>query len=315
MGIVLLATMKGVTAGSIEAWRHALLAVDPSLDIRGMDGAVPAGDVDAIVLWGAQDLAALRTYPNLRLIVSMGAGVDHLLRPPGPPPGVAVARLKDTRLTQGMVEWVLLNVLRFHRQDPEYRALQAARTWEELPAPETAARRIGILGLGEIGGAAGRALAALGFPVMGWSRSPRHLPGIECLQGAEGLDAMLARADMLVCLLPLTPETRGVINARTLACMPPGGFLINGGRGGHAVQSDVLKALDSGQLAGAALDVFEPEPLPPEHPFWAHPKVFMTPHAASFTIPASAAPQVVDNIRRARAGLRLLNLVDTMRGY
>jgi glyoxylate/hydroxypyruvate reductase A len=241
--------------------------------------------------------------------------VDHLMLPPGPPPGVPVARLKDAMLTQGMAEWVLLNVLRFHRQDPEYRALQAARVWEELPPPETAKRRIGVLGLGEIGGASARLLAGLGFPVMGWSRGPKEVPGIECLHGASGLDAMLARTDILVCLLPLTPETRGVINARTLGLMPRGGWLINGGRGGHQVQEDVLAALESGQLAGAALDVFEPEPLPPEHPFWAHPRVWMTPHAASFTIPFSAAPQVVENIHRARDGRPLINLVDFSAGY
>jgi glyoxylate/hydroxypyruvate reductase A len=245
----------------------------------------------------------------------MGAGVDHLMRPPGPPPGVPVARLRDARLTQGMVEWVLLNVLRFHRQDPEYRALQAARVWEELPAPDTAARRIGILGLGEIGGAAAAACAALGFPVMGWSRRPRALPGIEALHGAAGFDAMLARTDILVCLLPLTPATRGILDARALGLLPRGAFLINGGRGGHQVQADVLAALESGQLAGAALDVFEPEPLPAEHPFWAHPRVVMTPHAASITIPASAAPQVVENIRRVRAGAAPLNLVDFAAGY
>jgi phosphoglycerate dehydrogenase-like enzyme len=312
---VLLATMKGITAGPVAHWRDALLALDPSLDFRDAEGAGDPAEIEAVVMWGAQDLAALRRYPNLRLIVSMGAGVDHLLRPPGPPPGVPVARLVDARLTQGMTEWVLLNVLRFHRQDPDYRALQAARVWEELPAPETAARRIGLLGLGEIGGAAARALLALGFPVMGWSRRPKGVPGVETFHGPAGLDAMLARTDILVCLLPLTPETRGVLNARTLGLLPRGAYLLNAGRGGHAVQEDVLAALDSGRLAGAALDVFEPEPLPADHPFWGHPKVVMTPHAASITIPSSAAPQVVENLRRVRAGQPPINLVDLSAGY
>lgn len=311
MGAVLLATKPS----GLAMWRDALLAVDPALEIRLWPDWGREKEIESAVIWGAQYLAELRRFPDLRLIVSMGAGVDHLVLPPGPPPGVPVARLKDGMLTQGMAEWVLLNVLRFHRQDPEYRALQAARVWEELPPPETAKRRIGILGLGEIGGAAARLCAHLGFPVMGWSRRPKDQPGIEALHGAAGLDAMLARSDILVCLLPLTPETRGIINARTLGLLPPGAFLINGGRGGHAVQEDILAALDSGALAGAALDVFEPEPLPPEHPFWAHPKVFMTPHAASFTIPSSAAPQVVENIHRARDGRPLINLVDFAAGY
>ncbi len=311
MGAVLLATKPA----NLAMWRDALLAVDPTLEIRLWPEAGAAEDIESAVIWGAQYLQEMRRFPKLKLIVSMGAGVDHLMRPPGPPPGVPVARLKDTMLTQGMAEWVLLNVLRFHRQDPEYRALQAQKMWEELPPPVTAERRIGILGLGEIGGATARLCAHLGFPVMGWSRSPKSLPGIETFHGAAGLDAMLARTDILVCLLPLTPETRGVINARTLGLMPRGGWLINGGRGGHQVQADILAALDSGQLAGAALDVFEPEPLPPEHPFWAHPRVYITPHAASFTIPSSAAPQVVENIHRARDGRPLMNLVDFQAGY
>jgi len=311
MPAVLLATTKA----SMPAWRDAMLRLDPGLEIRLWPEAGAAAEIDAAVIWGAQYLEGLRQFPNLGLIVSMGAGVDHLVRPPGPPPGVPVARLKDARLTQGMVEWVLLNVLRFHRQDPDYRALQAARVWEELPAPETSARCIGVLGLGEIGGAAARALAGLGFAVMGWSRGPKTMPGIETFHGAAGLDAMLARSDMLVCLLPLTPETRGIIDARSLGLLPAGAFLINGGRGGHQVQEDILAALESGRLAGAALDVFEPEPLPADHPFWAHPRVFMTPHAASLTSPDSAAPQVVANIQRLRRGAPLLNLVDFAAGY
>jgi glyoxylate/hydroxypyruvate reductase A len=278
------------------------------------DAGDPAA-IEAAVVWTSHDMAELRRYPNLRLIVSMGAGVDHLLRPPGPPPGIPVARLVDRMLTSQMGEWVLLNVLRFHRQDLEYRALQRDRRWLELPAPITAERRIGILGLGELGTHAAGLLRGLGFPVMGWTRRPRQVEGIETFHGDEGVAAMAARSDILICLLPLTPATRGIVDARLLARLPRGAFVINGARGGHVVDADLLAALDSGQVAGAALDVFQPEPLPPEHPYWAHPRVVMTPHAASITIPASAAPQVVDNLRRARAGEPLLNLVDFAAGY
>lgn len=310
-----MAVLLSTKAQTMQEWKAALLGVDPSLDIRLFPDTGAPEEIEAAVVWTAHDMAELRRYPRLRLIVSMGAGVDHLFRPPGPPPGVPVARLVDARLTQAMTEWVLLNVLRFHRQDPEYRELQRRRRWEELPAPDTAARRIGILGLGELGGAAARALLALGFPVMGWARRPKAMPGVETFHGPDGLGAMAARADMLVCLLPLTPETRGVIDARLLGAMRPGGYLLNAARGGHMVAADVLAALESGHLAGAALDVFEPEPLPPESPFWTHPKVILTPHAASITIPASAAPQVVENIHRARAGRPLINLVDFSAGY
>lgn len=310
-----MAILLSTKTSAMEAWRDALLAVDPGLDIRLFPAAGDPADIETAVVWTSHDMAELRRYPNLRLIVSMGAGVDHLMRPPGPPPGIPVARLVDERLTQGMTEWVLLNVLRFHRQDAEYRAQQAARIWDELPAPDTALRRIGILGLGALGGDAARRLLALGFPVMGWSRRPKDFPGVETFHGEDGLAAMLGRSDILICLLPLTPDTRGVLNARTLGLLPRGAFLLNAARGGHVVQDDLLAALDEGQVAAAALDVFEPEPLPADHPFWSHPQVVLTPHAASITIPRSAAPQVVENIHRARAGLAPINQVDFGAGY
>ncbi len=308
---VLLATKPEAQA----AWREALLALDPGLDIRLWPQVGDPSAIQAVVMWGTHDLADLARYPGLRLVISMGAGVDHLLRPPGTPPGVPVARLKDRLLTAAMSEWVLLNVLRFHRQDGAYRAQQAAAVWHELPAPSTDARRIGVLGLGELGLDAARKLAALGFPVAGWSRQPKAVPGITGHHGPDGFDAILRRSDILLCLLPLTPQTRGILNAAAFARMPRGAFLLNSARGGHVVQPDLLAALDSGHLAGAALDVTDPEPLPPEHALWRHPKIILTPHASSITIPASVAPQVVENLRRARAGEALLNLVDFAQGY
>jgi glyoxylate/hydroxypyruvate reductase A len=310
-----MAILLSTKANAMQDWRDALLAEDATLDIRLFPDAGDPADIEAAVCWTQHDMAELRRYPNLKLIVSMGAGVDHLLRAPGPPPGIPVARLKDERLTSGMTEWVLLNVLRFHRQDLEYRAQQAARIWDELPAPDTAKRRIGMLGLGQLGNACAQALRSLGFPVMGWTRNPRELSGVQTFAGADGLEAMLRQTDILVCLLPLTPETRGVINAKSLAWLPRGAFVINAARGGHLVAEDLLAALDSGHVAAAALDVFEPEPLPADHAFWTHPKVLVWPHASAITIPASAAPQVVENLRRAREGRALINLVDFSAGY
>jgi len=309
-----MAVLLSTKAHTMEDWKAALLAEDPSLDIRLFPDAGDPADIEAAVVWTAHDMMELRRYPNLKLIVSMGAGVDHLFRPPGPPPGVPVARLVDTRLTQGMTEWVLLNVLRFHRQDPEYRDLQARKVWHELSAPDTSERRIGVLGMGELGTDAALKLAALGFPVSGWSRRRRDVPGITTFSGS-GLAEMLKQTDILVCLLPLTPQTRGLINKDLLWSLPRGSYLLNAARGGHMMAEDVLRALDSGQLAGAALDVFEPEPLPEDSPFWTHPKVILTPHAASITIPSSAAPQVVENILNARDGKPLINLVDFGAGY
>jgi glyoxylate/hydroxypyruvate reductase A len=310
-----MAILLSTKAHTMQDWKAALLAVDPSLEIRLFPDAGDPAEIEAAVVWTAHDMMELRRYPNLKLIVSMGAGVDHLLRAPGPPPGIPVARLKDVLLTSAMAEWVLLNVLRFHRQDPEYRALQQRKEWLELSAPSTSERRIGILGIGELGSASARVLTSLGFPVMGWSRSAKALAGAQTFHGADGLMAMAAKTDILICLLPLTPETRGVLNAKLLSALPRGAYVINGARGGHMVAQDMLAALDSGHIAGAALDVFEPEPLPPESPFWSHPKVFLTPHAASITIPSSVAPQVVENIYNMRAGRPLINLVDFGLGY
>jgi glyoxylate/hydroxypyruvate reductase A len=311
-----MAVLLSTDAEAMEGWRAALLAELPGLDIRLFPDAGDPRDIEVAVVWSTHDMAELRRYPRLSLIVSMGAGVDHLFRSPGPPPGVPVARLKDRRLTQGMSEWVLLNVLRFHRQDLDYRALQARAEWRELPAPpDTGARRIGMLGLGELGSDAACKLAALGFSVAGWSRRPKSLPGVESFSGPEGLKAMAARSDMLVCLLPLTPETRGIIDAGLLSVLPRGAFVLNAGRGGHVVDEALLAALESGQVAAAALDVFSPEPLPPEHPYWRHPRVVMTPHAASITVPESAAAQVAENIRRLAAKQPLINLVDFSAGY
>ena len=310
-----MAILLSTKANAMQDWKRALLALDPSLDIRMFPDAGAPEDIEAAVCWTAHDMAELRRYPNLKLIVSMGAGVDHLLRPPGPPPGIPVARLVDRLLTSAMSEWVLLNVLRFHRQVGAYRAQQAARVWDELPAPATDATRIGILGVGALGSDAAGKLGALGFRVAGWSRREKTLPGVQGFHGAAGLDAMLSQSGFLVCLLPLTPDTRGIINARTLALLPRGAYVLNAARGGHVVDAALLAALDSGHVAGAALDVFEPEPLPADHAYWGHPKVVMTPHAASITIPESVAPQVVENIRRAREGAPLINLVDFAAGY
>jgi glyoxylate/hydroxypyruvate reductase A len=310
-----MAILLSTKAHTMQDWKAALLAVDPSLEIRLFPDAGDPAEIEAAVVWTAHDMMELRRYPNLKLIVSMGAGVDHLLRTPGPPPGIPVARLKDVLLTSAMAEWVLLNVLRFHRQDPEYRALQQRKEWLELSAPSTAERRIGILGIGELGSASARVLGSLGFPVMGWSRSAKTLADVQTFHGTGGLMAMAAKTDILICLLPLTPQTRGVLNTKLLSALPRGAYVINGARGGHMVAEDMLAALDSGHIAGAALDVFEPEPLPPESPFWSHPKVFLTPHAASITIPSSVAPQVVENIHNMRAKRPLINLVDFSLGY
>jgi glyoxylate/hydroxypyruvate reductase A len=245
----------------------------------------------------------------------LGAGVDYVLADPDLPREAPLVRLIDTGLRDGMVEFVLHAVLHFHRDFHRYRALQGRKEWKEFPQVAAADRRIGILGFGHLGQSAARHLLALGFPVSGWSRTKKQLPGARSFAGAGELDAFLQASDILVCLAPLTRETEGIVNAKTLARLPKGAYLINAGRGGLAVEADVLAALSTGQLAGAALDVFRREPLPPESPFWAHPNVVVTPHIAAITLVGPAAREAADNIRRLRAGLAPNGLVDKTRGY
>lgn len=308
------ALLVATKPATMQVWREELLALDPTLDVRLFPDTGKVEDITAAVTWNHPP-EDLHRYPNLKLLISMGAGVDHLFRPPGPPPGVAVVRLVDRLLTTAMSEYVMLAVLRHHRQDAGYRALQARREWEELPAPDTEATRIGVMGMGNLGIDAARKLAALNFQVGGWSRTPKRVEGIETFAGDAEMIPFLARTDILVCLLPLTPATEGIINARTLAKLPRGAYVINAARGAHVVDEDLLAALDEGHVSGATLDVFRTEPLPREHRYWSHPNVLLTPHAASITIPRSVVPQVIDNLARLRDGKPLANVVDVSVGY
>ncbi|HEY1299971.1 MAG TPA: glyoxylate/hydroxypyruvate reductase A, partial [Stellaceae bacterium] len=199
--------------------------------------------------------------------------------------------------------------------DLDYRAQQEGQVWRELDQKNAGERPVGILGFGEIGQAAARKLAALGFPVAGWTRRPREVDGFRTYSGAGGLAEILAGSEILVCLLPLTAETEGILCARTFAALPKGAGLVNAGRGAHLVEADLIPALDAGQLSAAALDVFREEPLPPEHPFWRHPRILVTPHIAGSTNPETAALIVLENIRRFEEGRPLLNRVDPARGY
>jgi glyoxylate/hydroxypyruvate reductase A len=226
-----------------------------------------------------------------------------------------VVRLVDRALTQGMSEYVLYWVIHYHRRMGDYADMVARKQWANLLQADTRLRRVGILGLGELGTDAARKLVALEFDVAGWSRSPKDIDGVESFTGEAGLAPFLARTEILACLLPLTPETEGIINRDTLAALPEGAVVINSARGGHVVEDDLLAALDSGHIAGATLDVFRTEPLPAEHPFWGHPKVTVTPHMASLTVPHSAAQWIAENIRRIERGEAPLNVVDLKTGY
>ncbi len=252
---------------------------------------------------------------NVKLIQSLFMGVDGLLADPTFPRDKPLSRLIDPGMVAAMVESVTAHVLDYHRHHYVYRANKAQKKWHRLPQYMTNERTIGLLGLGELGTEVSQSLLGFGFKVAGWKRRPAQLPGIEVFSGAGGIDAMLAKSNVVVCLLPLTPDTKGVLNAKAFAAMPKGGAIINVARGGHVVVADAIAALDSGQLAHAYLDVFETEPLPADSPLWAHPGVSTTPHTAALTEPRTAIVKVAENIERIRAGQPANNLVDFGAGY
>lgn len=297
-----------------DAWRDALNAAVPDLEVRAWDAPGDPAEIEFALVW-LPPQGALRRFPNLKAILNLGAGVDALLKDPTLPEGVPVVRMVDDDLATCMAEYVLLHVLRYHREQPALEAQQRAHEWRMIASPAAVHRRVGILGLGAMGGEAARLLVGAGFDVAGWSRRPKDLPGVQSFHGEDGRAAFLARSEILVCLLPLTPETEGILDRDLFQALPAGAYLINAGRGGHQVEADILAALDSGQLAGATLDVFREEPLPAGSPFWDHPKVTVTPHNASITNPQSAVRHVCESIRRVRAGEPLRNVVDPELGY
>lgn len=301
-------------AGEFALWKEPLLALDPKMDLRWWPDTGPVEDIEFTLVWAPKPGDLLR-YPNLKAIFNLGAGVDKLLADPTLPKTVPICRLVDEGLTMGMTEFVLWQVLYYHRLGPQIAQQQARGAWRQVLYPLARDRKVGILGLGELGGDAAAKLRALDFDVAGWSRSPKNLPGIQSFHGPAGLAPFLARSEILVCLLPLTAETRGIVNAKLLAQLPKGAAIINAARGAHIVDQDLLAALDSGQISYATLDVFHQEPLPTDHPYWRHPRVTVTPHIASMTQPKTAAPVIFENMRRARAGLALLNQVDLAKGY
>lgn len=256
----------------------------------------------------------LGTFPKLEVLFSVGAGVDQFDFAQLPPE-LPVVRMVEPGLEAGMVEYVTLAVLALHRDFPLYRTQQQARVWNTVHFPPAARRRVGVMGLGVLGVAALQRLRTFGFPLSGWSRSPREIAGVDCHAGADGLPRFLAGCDILVCLLPLTAETRGILDRRLFSALPRGAGLVNVGRGGHLVDADLLGALEEGQLSAAILDVAEPEPPPPEHPFWTHPRIWLTPHIASMTQPETAVEAILANLHRHARGEALHGLVDRGAGY
>ena len=298
-------------------WRAAAAKHLPGATfwVWGSDDDADLSQVDYALAW-KPPVGLLARLPNVKAIFNLGAGVDALLQDPSLPKSIPIVRLVDPRLTQGMTEYIVHWVLHAHRDMPAYARQQQAQRWVQHANADTAKRRVGILGLGELGQAAAHALLMLGFEsIAGWSRSPKHLPGVESFAGAETLNAFLARTEILICLLPDTPATRGILNKTTLAKLPKGAFVINAGRGSTIDDNALIAALKNDHLSGAALDVFNTEPLPKDHPYWAMENVFITPHVATLTTADSATQVIADGIEALQRGRNPANVVNLSQGY
>ena len=297
-------------------WTEPLAKHAPWLKVlvHGQDAYAP--DSIDYALGFRPPAGLFNTLPNLKVIFSLGAGVDGFLSDPEFPKHIPLVRFVDHTLSREMMHYVVLHVLMFHRVQRQFDRAQSQKQWAQMfPPRRTEDTRIGILGLGEIGTMAAEHLRNLDFPVSGWSRTKKNVPGVKSFAGDDELAAFLGQSDILVCLLPLTPATRHILNAETFAQLPAGAFVINAARGGHLNEPDLIAALDSGHLAAATLDVFETEPLPQTSPIWAHPKITVTPHVAAMTYPSVAARAVSDAIAEHMKSGKLENVVDLTLGY
>lgn len=297
-----------------EPWLSAFQNAMPELEFRVWPDIGNPADITYAFVW-YPPAGLFSALTGLRAIFSLGAGVERLLARTDLPPHVPLIRMVDPSLGADMAIYVAMQVLHYHRRMPEFARLQRQALWQDLDVPMAQERTIGILGYGQLGALCAERLAPFGFDIAIWSRRPKDAPGLRCFTGAGQLPDFLGQSEILVCLLPLTPDTAGILNAETFAAMPPGSHLINVGRGGHLVEADLLAALASGQIAHATLDVFATEPLPPDHPFWQHEQITVTPHIAALTQPRTAAAMIADNIGRHRAGRSLLHVVDRSLGY
>jgi glyoxylate/hydroxypyruvate reductase A len=299
--------------GNAAAWRDNFADQLPDLEIRIWPDAGEPADIEYLAFI-RPDFDVLPRLPNLKAMFSRSAGVEAFVNHPKLPK-VPLGKVEPSGGDPMMTEYVVMHVLRFHRDMPGYQAAQAAREWRRTTIVRPEQRRIGFLGYGMMAKAPALVLQSLGFPVSAWVRSPREAAEVPIFHGPDQLERFLGQTDIAVCLLPLTRETEGIFCARTFAMMPRGAMLVNVGRGGHVVAEDLIKALDSGQLSYAALDALRPEPLPPESPLWLHPKVTVMPHVARRPTVTQLVTEMAANIRSIEAGGRLLQEIDMTLGY
>lgn len=311
--------LLATTGWKVQSWLDHFRRALPDRRIVALGDPFDPAEIRYVAAW-KHPSGSLDGMTGLRAIFSLGAGVDHLVGD-ARLPAVPILRVVDRDLTERMSEYVVLHCLMHLRQQRRYDAQQRERDWsDDRFQPAARDVRVGVMGLGVLGADAAAKLRVMGFDVAGWSRSPKELDGVACLSGAEGLDAFLARTDILVALLPLTAATRGILDRSLFRRLARDGrlggpVLINAGRGGLQVEADILASLDDGTLKAVTLDVFEGEPLDPASPFWTHPAVTVTPHNAALSEPDAIATSIAGHIRRHEAGDPWQNLVDSRAGY
>ena len=294
-----------------EPWIAGLRAALPAADVAVWEPGAPAADY--AVVW-APPQAFLDEQPGLRAVFNIGAGVDALLKL-RLPPTARVVRLDDAGMSVQMAEYVCHAVIRHYREFDGYEADVRQGRWSYRKPRSRADFAVGVMGLGVLGSRVAQALRVFEFPVNGWSRSPKALDGVRSFSGWEGFNDFLAASRVLVNLLPLTPDTQDILNRDTLSRLQPGGYVINVARGAHLVDEDLLALLDSGHLAGATLDVFRTEPLPPAHAFWKHPKIVLTPHTSARTLRSESIAQMAKKLRALHSGQSVAGTVNPVRGY
>lgn len=296
-----------------EHWQALFAEQAPDIEWRAWPHIGNPADIEYLAAWTApEDVANL--LPNLKVLFALSAGVDQLDLS-RLPPQLPVVRLLDPGITQGMCEYASWAVLSLHRDMLKYRQQQVARCWQAHLLQPAVNRRVGVMGLGAQAQQILATLAPMGFALSGWARSAHQVPGVTCYAGKEQLSAFLSRCDILLCVLPLTEQTQGILDQRLFSQLPRGAALINMGRGGHLVEADLLEALNTGHLSGAVLDVLQEEPAPATHPFWKHPQIILTPHIAAMTQPHTAFGVLLENIRRFERDEPMVGEIDRSLGY
>ena len=301
-------------AGEDADWKKALVERLPDANIVTGDDNYDPATIDFALFW-KQPQGLIKNLTNLKAIFSLGAGVDHVVSSPSLPENIPVIRLEDAGMADQMVQYHLYAALHFMRDFDVYSAQQAKANWTQHDVARISKCQVGVMGLGALGSAVATALSNLGFTVSGWSRSMKAIDGITTFAGEDAFDEFLGEADILICLLPRTPETEGLLNSETLSHLPKGAAIINAARGAMINEADLLRAIDTGHLRGAFLDVAVTEPLPESHPFWDHPKIRITPHIAAATRVEESADQIAQNIDRMARGETPTGLVDRQSGY